>query len=114
MNFGNCPYCDGFLGFFEVPSKTPAYTIVKCELCNKDVWYRLSRIDPKTWTIEGFEKEFIVDEKNGKIIERNPKPKKEMSREDFELLMKLIEQRILFGDPSSKEKPVGVLSTKDL
>ena len=62
MNFGACPYCDKFIGMFEVPDETPAFAKVQCERCGKDVWYRFSRIDPQAWRIEDFEREFTVDE----------------------------------------------------
>jgi len=62
MNFGACPYCDGFMGMFVTPDNTPVYTIVQCESCGRDVWYKLSRIDPMAWTVEGFLEEFDVDE----------------------------------------------------
>jgi hypothetical protein len=39
MNYGDCPYCNQFLGFFEVPEITPAYCKVECESCGKEVWY---------------------------------------------------------------------------
>ena len=67
MNFGNCPYCDGPIGMFGLPDKTPAYAIVQCRSCGKDVWYKFSRINPESWTIEDFEKNFSIDYKNKKI-----------------------------------------------
>jgi hypothetical protein len=66
MNFGDCPYCNDFLGAFEVPDRTPAYAQVNCQSCGKKVWYRFSRINPMAWTIEDFEREYEVSyAKNG-------------------------------------------------
>jgi len=70
MNFGDCPYCNGFTGLFALPEKTPCYAKVKCESCGKEIWYRFSRIDPASWTVEDFEKEFIIDNKNGRITSK--------------------------------------------
>ena len=67
MNLGDCPYCNEFLGLFEVPEKAPCYSVVNCQACRKDVWYRHSRIDPMAWTVEDFEKEFTIDYENNKI-----------------------------------------------
>lgn len=67
MNFGDCPYCNDFTGFHKVPDKTPCYAKVNCESCGKEFWYRLSRVDPKAWTIEDFENEFDIDYENMKV-----------------------------------------------
>ncbi len=66
-NFGNRPYCGGFLGLFAVPEKTPCYSIVECSACGREVWYRHSRVDPCAWKIGDFEKEFWIDQKNKRI-----------------------------------------------
>lgn len=107
MNLGDCPYCDDFIGFLKVPDKCPAYAIVQCESCGKDIWYRFSRINPMAWTIEDFEKEFIIEKENRRITERNPQPKVEMPKEIIDGLIELIDNFILNGD--SKIKPRGIL-----
>jgi transcription elongation factor Elf1 len=120
MNFGDCPYCNKFTGFFKVPDKTPCYAKVKCESCGKEIWYRFSRIDPMSWTIEDFEKEFDIDYENNKI---EPKVKEisffdRLARENPEILNKIsdiirktFEDYIINGDPESNLKPVGILNT---
>ena len=71
MNFGNCPYddCDGVL-LLSVPESTPAYAMVQCEDCMRDVWYRFSRFDPEAWTPENFEAEHIIDAEARTIVRR--------------------------------------------
>ena len=105
MNFGDCPYCDDFTGFFKVPEKTPCYAKVKCESCGKEIWYRFSRIDPEAWTIEDFEKEFKIDEETRQVIELNPAPKIKPTQEQ----LREIENLMLYGD-SLIEKPIGILN----
>jgi len=117
MNFGDCPYCYDFIGFFEVPERTPAYSIVKCESCGKDIWYRFSRIDPQSWTIEDFEKEFIIDTENKKIVERNPEPEIELQDDEIQIMRamicKMVDDFIINGDPTAIEKPTGILSARE-
>ena len=113
MNFGDCPYCDGFIGFFEVPERTPAYAIVKCEWCGKDIWYKFSRIDPRAWTIEDFEKEFIIDTESKKIVERNPKPEIKLPDWLVDIYLRVLIDLIINGDPSAEE-PMGILNATDL
>jgi len=62
MNIGDCPYddCTAIL-MVEVPERTPAYAIVQCDECHRDVWYRLSRIDPQAWTPEDFLAQHDID-----------------------------------------------------
>jgi len=113
MNFGDCPYCNDFTGFFEVPEKTPAFAKVQCQSCGKEIWYRLSRIDPQSWTIEDFEKEFIIDHENHRIQERNPKPQIQIPPEIMGEYIKIVEDYFLYGD-SSGEKPLGILNAESL
>jgi len=70
MNFGDCPYCDKFLGLLPCPDKTPAFAKIKCEHCGKEIWYRFSRVDPQAWRVEDFEKEFEVDDELKTIKEK--------------------------------------------
>jgi hypothetical protein len=71
MNMGECPYpgCFGILAF-EVPKDTPSYSIVQCDDCERDVWYRFSRLDPQAWTREQFEAEHVIDEQTKTISKR--------------------------------------------
>lgn len=71
MNFGNCPYedCDGTL-WLELPDRPlPCMCKHVCETCGRDVWYKLSRVDPEAFTVEEFDKTFVVA--NGKIEKRS-------------------------------------------
>lgn len=71
MNIGNCPYndCDSAL-MLEVPERTPAYERLECDGCKREIWYRLSRIDPMAWTKEQFEKEHVIDREKKTIVPR--------------------------------------------
>jgi hypothetical protein len=69
MNYGECPYCNDLIGFFE-PEKLSTFAKVECESCGKDVWYFFSSVNPTAWTVEDFEKEFIVDSENRTIEKR--------------------------------------------
>ena len=60
----------GFLGF-AVPDRTPAYALVQCEKCGRDVWCRMSRVDPEAWTREQFEAEYEVNEGTREIKRRD-------------------------------------------
>lgn len=70
MNFGDCPYCEQFIGFMPVPDKTPAYAKVSCESCGKEVWYKFSRIDPVAYTVEDFEATHVIDHVARTITEK--------------------------------------------
>ena len=117
MNCGDCPYCDGFTGFIEVPDKTPCYAIVECESCGKKIWYRLSKINPKSWTIEDFEKEFDIDEINRKIVSEIKRVADLVfdvllkdNKEFFDRYFEALDDFIINGDPDSDVKPVGILN----
>jgi len=143
MNFGDCPYCNDFTGFFKVPKKTPCYGKVECESCGKEIWYKFSRIAPESWTIEDFEKEFNVDHINRKISPKDSEKETydkvvneivnlikksstydwddtmvrdvvvEIMKEELQRLYKEEEDRILWGD-SAGQKPAGILSMSGL
>lgn len=63
MNFGPCPYpdCDGEISM-AVPEKTPAFAKTTCPACKRELWYKLSRLDPEAFTLEEFAERFEVDE----------------------------------------------------
>lgn len=62
MNIGECPYDDCTQTLtLEVPERTPVYERLQCPGCNREIWYRLSRVNPEAWTAEKFESEFVVD-----------------------------------------------------
>ena len=70
MITGGCPYCSEIV-FNTMPDKTPAYSIQFCNSCNKDYWMLHSRLESIAYTIEAFNKEYIVDYKNKTIIKRS-------------------------------------------
>ena len=76
MIIGECPYegCDGF-HMIPIADKTPAFSKEKCETCGREYWLMHSRINPKAFTVEEFEKEYIVDDKT-KTIERRTEGKR--------------------------------------
>ena len=57
---GEYPCCEGPLAV-AMPDKTPAYRPEECPHCGAKVWHRLSRVEPLSWTEEGFLKEYAVD-----------------------------------------------------
>ena len=113
MNFGDCPYCDGFMGMFEVPDRTPAYAIVQCGECGKDVWYKFSRIDPQSWTVEDFEEEFNIDHATMKIEPKNQVEEPEIPEYIKEIFFKYFEDRIINGDGTSGQ-PLGIMHAFDV
>lgn len=60
MNFGPCPYCDGYIST-AIPERAPAYANPTCPHCNKKYWIRLSRVESLAYTTEAFEEEFEVN-----------------------------------------------------
>jgi hypothetical protein len=83
MNFGECPYCDKFLGLFDMPDSLPTYAKVRCDSCGKEVWYRFSKIAPCAWTVEEFERLFVFDEKTKQLRSATTEP--ECCNPPFEL-----------------------------
>ena len=76
MNFGECPYddCDAML-MFEVPDQSPKFGMVQCHQCRRKLWYLFSRLDPQAWTLDEFEKNFVVDEATKTVKRRAIKEK---------------------------------------
>lgn len=73
MNFGRCPYddCDGFM-MLELPdADLPKYILIDCEHCQREIWYKLSRLSPEAWTRDAFEAEFSVDHDTHEIRKRD-------------------------------------------
>lgn len=71
MNIGPCPY-DGCTGTFmyEVPESTPAYALLECETCRREVWYLFSRLSPEAWTREAFEEAHTINHETREILPR--------------------------------------------
>jgi hypothetical protein len=107
MNFGDCPYCDGFIGMLAMPERTPAWAKVECESCGKDVWYKFSRVDPEAWTVEAFEKRFIVDEENRGITDTGKPARDDVLSDDLKSLMdipKLISSGVIDAAIKMRER----------
>jgi len=60
MILGSCPYCDHSF-YHGLPDGTPCFAQNTCEGCGKTFWTRYSRVDPESWTEEGFAEEFYID-----------------------------------------------------
>lgn len=70
MNHGPCPYedCDHEL-CLSVPPKTPAFVKMSCPGCKRELWYKLSRVEPEAFTLAEFAERYEVDEST-KIVSR--------------------------------------------
>jgi hypothetical protein len=77
MIVGSCVYdgCDEPL-MLEAPEgiQFPAFYRHECEGCHRVMWTKFSRVDPCSWTEEGFLEGYTVDEATHKIEPRNPPP----------------------------------------
>ena len=73
MNIGDCPYddCDNLL-MLEAPERTPVYERLCCNGCKRELWYRLSRINPEAWTAQQFEAKHVIDPIAKTIVRRAP------------------------------------------
>lgn len=69
---GSCPYdeCSGALFLGEPDAPFPVFQKHECNECGNVIWTKFSRINPCSWTEEGFKKEFEVDEKSKSIKEK--------------------------------------------
>lgn len=74
MNLGGCPYagCDGFFSTV-LPERTPVYYQTVCDLCQRVVWLKLSRVDPEAYTEDSFVQKYLVN-KETHTIEPREKP----------------------------------------
>lgn len=72
MIIGSCPYndCKGevFLGCDDW--KMPSLYKHFCEDCKRAIWTKITRVDPQSWTEEEFLRNFVIDEENKSIKER--------------------------------------------
>lgn len=66
MMIGDYPCCGGSL-MIELPEQTPTFAKDNCEHCGAVVWYRFSRLDPKSWTEDAFLAEHDIDEEKRTI-----------------------------------------------
>lgn len=72
MQIGDCPHddCNG-ITTREMPARTPVYELVQCPSCGRDVWLRLSRVNPNAWTVDQFLTEHHLDHETKTIIRRD-------------------------------------------
>jgi hypothetical protein len=105
MILGSCPYdgCDGPL-WLGIPDDAalPAYLPHDCETCKRKIWTKITRVDPCSWTEEGFNEEFIIDKETKQIELRNPPkpltPKELIWQETINHLMKKwITEMMIYG-----------------
>lgn len=69
MIFGNCPYCDHNFNVSLVDGLRMQKQ--ECEQCKKTFWTLHSRLDPKSWTDDEFNKIFLLDEETKNITLRD-------------------------------------------
>lgn len=102
MISGSCPYkgCEGRVWEAIADLPLPKYQKHKCEECKRIIWTKHSRVDPCSWTSQGFHSQFKV---KGKKIEPRKKPKKLtkkelLFKEVYESVMrKAIREHLIFG-----------------
>ena len=72
MILGECPYegCHGdvFLGCDDW--KMPSFYKHECEECKNWIWTKITRVDPQSWTEEGFNEHFTINEETRSIKEK--------------------------------------------
>ena len=68
MIIGECPYCDQTNMTICAP-ECPTFSKRICDGCGKEYWLRHSRIDPKSYTAEDFEKIYRINEET-KTLEK--------------------------------------------
>lgn len=75
MQIGDCPHddCNG-ITTREMPERTPVFELVQCPSCRRDVWLRLSRVDPHAWTFDQFLTEHHIDHETKTIIRCDGRP----------------------------------------
>ena len=70
MIFGGCPYCDGSIINY-MPEKSPMFAKRTCEHCENEYWLLCSRVSSEAFTIEGFNKEYTVNEETKEVQRRS-------------------------------------------
>lgn len=70
MIFGECPYEDCSNPFALAVDITPRFQKHVCEKCSRTIWTYHSRFDPKSYTEEGFQEEYDVDEEAKHITKK--------------------------------------------
>ena len=67
MIIGKYPCCGAHL-MIELPEgELPKIAWENCTECGTKVYHKFSRIDPKSWTEEGFLREYEIDEKTKSV-----------------------------------------------
>ena len=71
MIFGECPYDDCKESFTTgIAPQCPAFQKHVCEKCKRTIWTYHSRLDPHSYTEEGFNEKYKVDEETKHIEEK--------------------------------------------
>ena len=70
MIFGGCPYCDRAVVNY-MPDESPKFAKPTCEHCGKQYWLLCSRIESTAFTVEDFNKDYVVNEETKEIVERH-------------------------------------------
>ena len=69
MIFGDYPCCGAPLSL-ALPDRTPCFERELCPHCSAVVWHWLSRIDPQSYTEDGFLTKYEVEDVAKTIRER--------------------------------------------
>jgi len=75
MQIGSCPHddCDDQRMRILPDKKLPLLSRETCPGCGRTIWVYYSRVDPKAYTQEQFEQEFVYDE-----VTKSVRPRAEM------------------------------------
>lgn len=68
MIIGECPYddCNSDL-WIPISKKCPVFQKHECKKCKRVIWTYHSRIDPYSYTEEGFLEEYKIDEETKSV-----------------------------------------------
>ena len=70
MIIGGCPYCDAPL-MISIADNCPCFEKHDCEECKQTIWTYHSRLNPESYTEDGFKEEWSVDEETKVITPLN-------------------------------------------
>ena len=69
MVIGSCVYddCNEPLMLLLPDVDLPVFAKHKCEGCGRDMWTKFSRVDPESWTPDGFNQAYSIDEETRQV-----------------------------------------------
>lgn len=72
MIIGSCPYddCNEPLMLGLPDMQLPAFSRHECDGCHRLIWTKFSRVDPQSWTEDGFLEEYEIDEETRQLKPR--------------------------------------------